>query len=170
MQEYVTEAIVLDREPSGELDFRVSFLTKKRGKIIAKAKSARKIVSKLSGHLMPGYVADIRLIEKNGLQVVDALKKGMSAMFVSDLYLLNKILAGGEPEEELWDKVNSGGFSWLNTLKILGWDPEFALCSVCAMNKPDAFSITGQEFFCRKCSLNSRQKELLCIGTENPKS
>ena len=165
MQEYYTEAIVLDREPSGELDFRISLFTKKFGKLFAKAKSARKIVSKLSGHLMPGNMADIRLVERNGFQVVDALKKGVAAATFSDLISLNKILADGEPESALWNKVSFGGFSWPEALKILGWDPEFSTCSVCASPKPVAFDITDQEFFCRKCSLNSGKKKLLFLSS-----
>ncbi len=151
MQEYITEALVLDREPVGELDFRISFFTRKFGKLVAKAKSARKVTSKLSGHLLPGNLADIRLVEKNGLQVVDALKKWTAAAAAPDLSFLNKILAEGEPETALWNKLSSGGFNWPEALKILGWDPEFAVCSVCARPRPEAFNIGGQEFFCRNC-------------------
>ncbi|MBI4087588.1 MAG: recombination protein O N-terminal domain-containing protein [Candidatus Liptonbacteria bacterium] len=162
MREYFTEAVVLDREPSGELDFRVSLFTKKFGKLMAKAKSARKITSKLSGHLLPGNIADVRLIEKNGLQVVDAIKKS-STSSGADLFLLNKILADAEPDPALWQKVISGNLRWGEVIKILGWDPEFALCSACAIPKPESFSIRGQEFFCRTCALRSGQKELLYL-------
>lgn len=168
MQEYFTEAIVLDREPSGELDFRISFFTKRFGKLVAKAKSARKITSKLSGHLTPGSVADVRLIEKNGLQVVDAIKSGAVSAQV-DLHCLNKILADAEPDQILWQKVLLGSLDWGEILTILGWDPKFALCSVCAAPKPEAFSIGGQEFFCHHCSLGSGQKRLLYLYLANGK-
>lgn len=150
MREYFTEAIVLDREPWGELDFRVSLFTKRFGKMVAKVKSARKITSKLSGHLLPGNVADVRLIEKGGLQVVDALKKDFLPT-AAHFHFLNKMLAEAEPDQGLWHSIVSGAFSWGKTLKFLGWDPDCAACSLCSSPKPEAFSIRGQEFFCRKC-------------------
>ncbi|MEK7212689.1 MAG: recombination protein O N-terminal domain-containing protein, partial [Patescibacteria group bacterium] len=51
MQEYLSEAVVLDAVPNGDLDLRVHLFTKKFGKLTAKVKSARKITSKLAGHL-----------------------------------------------------------------------------------------------------------------------
>ena len=75
MQEYLSEAVVLDRLANGDLNGRVVFLTKRFGKLVGKARSIRKITSKLSGHLQPGNLVQVRMIEKNGLQIVDALKK-----------------------------------------------------------------------------------------------
>lgn len=165
MQEYFTEAVVLEREPIGELDFRVSFFTKRRGKMVAKAKSARKILSKLSGHLVPGNIADIRLIEQSGLQVVDALKKGTIPFVEPDLQTLSAILADGEADLPLWRQLEEGKFSWRETLKTLGWDPEFAVCSLCAKRHPEAFHLRAQEFFCRPCSSDSGVKEVIYINT-----
>ena len=65
MTEYLSEAVVLDKETSGDLDIRVSMFTKKFGKLKVRAKSARRIVSKLSPHLEPGNVAQVRIIEKS---------------------------------------------------------------------------------------------------------
>jgi len=112
MQEYVTEAVVLDTVPSAELDVRVSLFTKKFGKLVARAKSVKKITSKLAGHLEPGNIIKIRLVEKKGLQLVDALKErevqslsnsrelesdeGGHTMSPPDLYLLNQILHEAE--------------------------------------------------------------------------
>ena len=74
MQEYVTEAVVLDAVPSAELDVRVSLFTKKFGKLVARAKSVKKITSKLAGHLEPGNVVKIRLFGEKGVQQVGGAK------------------------------------------------------------------------------------------------
>ena len=163
MQEYLTEAVVLDREPSGDLDFRVSLFTKKFGKMVAKVKSARKITSKLSGHLIPGNIVNARIIEKNGLQVVDAVKKSAISCG-SDFYFLNKVLADAEPDLAIWQKITSNNFQWLEILKTLGWDPEFASCSSCSRSNPKSFNFRSQEFLCANCFLNFGKKELLYIN------
>ena len=90
-EHYFQEAIVLDREPSNEIDNRFHIYAKGFGKIVARGKSTRKITSKLSGHLEPGNIVRARFIEKNGLQVVDALKITSIKYQVSDLYFLNKL-------------------------------------------------------------------------------
>ena len=74
MQEYVTRAVVLDKETrGGHADARYSFFTERFGKVRAKATSSRKIVSKLAGHLEPGTLSAVRIIEQHGTRVVDAL-------------------------------------------------------------------------------------------------
>ncbi len=162
MQEYFSEAIVLDRLPNGDLDSRVFFFTKRFGKLIAKAKSARKITSKLAAHLEPGNLIQVRLVEKNGLQVVDALKKSRLAIALHDLYCLSELLAEAEPESRLWELFVTGEFSWHQALKLLGWDPDFAVCTNCS-NPAAAFRIQSQEFFCSRCSSKLPRSEVLYI-------
>ncbi|OGZ53226.1 MAG: hypothetical protein A3B25_02670 [Candidatus Ryanbacteria bacterium RIFCSPLOWO2_01_FULL_48_26] len=164
MNEYLSEAIVLDKETSGDLDIRVSLFTKKFGKLKARAKSARRIVSKLSPHLEPGNVVRVRLIEKNGLQVVDALKQRFLPVLPSNLYFLNQIIAEGEPDLRLWQSIVSHNFSWVHILEILGWDPREAACALCAGEKPAFFSIFKQELFCDGCASKMSVGGLLCIG------
>lgn len=158
------EAIILDREATGDLDSRFALFTKRFGKLMAKAKSVRKITSKLSGHLEPGNLVQARLIEKNGLQVVDALKAARLKISTANLYYLNLLLAEAEPDLRLWQELISGNFSWPNTLKILGWDPAEVFCQVCEERPPAAFSIQSQEFFCGGCSLKSGKGELLYLN------
>ncbi len=150
MQEYFTEALVLDKEPNGDLDSRIIILTKNFGKLIAKAKSARRITSKLAGHLEPTNFIKVRLVEKNGLQIVDALKTSRSKIPLADLYFLSQLLAEGEPEPAIWDLLFKKEFSWPKALKILGWDPDSASCASCPA-KAASFHLKTQEFFCQKC-------------------
>lgn len=151
MHEYIGEAVVLARDPQGEQDSRVSLFTKRWGKMVAKAVSARKLTSKLSPHLEPGNLALVRLIEKNGLIVADALKKSKTGIGLRELHFLNRMLAETEPDAELWHAMTGGRFSWTNILRILGWDPAEAQCDACG-KAPELFHLARQEFFCRTCT------------------
>ena len=164
---YFNEAIVLDREPSNEIDNRFSIYIKGFGKIVARGKSTRKITSKLSGHLEPGNLVKVRLIEKNGLQVVDALKSSKIEIRSSAPYFLNKLLPEHDFDFALWQELvshsmkhESGGdkitdyvsLNWKEILKILGWDPEHAVCEVCGSLSVSKFTAEGQIFSCDSCS------------------
>ena len=152
MQEYGGEAIVLQREPQSECDSRVALFTRRFGKIVAKAKSARKITSKLASHLEPGNVADVRIVEKNDAHITDALKKSRVDATPADLHLLNVLLAEAQPDQELWRVLVAGEkFSWEMVLKVLGWDPREAQCETCGA-PPDIFRISQQDFFCYSCA------------------
>jgi recombinational DNA repair protein (RecF pathway) len=151
MQEYVTEAVVLHKEPVRDLDARYSFLTKKFGKVVGKATSSRKITSKLAGHLEPGTVVTARFVERGGTQIVDALKKGKLAARPTDLRLLSTLLIEGEPDPFLWDEVMGDCFSWRPIIALLGWDPRHAACERCG-KQGIAFSIARQQFFCASCA------------------
>lgn len=151
MQEYVTDAVVLKKDPLGDLDGRYTLFTKRFGKIVAKAKSSRKITSKLASHLEPGIMTKVRFIETKGTQLIDALKFGQVSMPLADLHALNQLLPDAEPEPELWELLVSNGarWSWPAVLAILGWDPADAECVTCGAKHPAYFFIPRQEFYCR---------------------
>ena len=158
MQEYITRAVVLDKAMrGGEADARYSFFTERYGKIAARAKSSRKIASKLAGHLEPGTLSAVRVIEQHGTQVVDALKIGRVGISLSDLSSLNNLLGEWEPDRELWGLLarvadeNPAGF-WSATLAVLGWDPRGAMCANCGRGAARHFFIPRQEFFCASCA------------------
>ena len=151
MQEYVSEAIVLTKDAHGDLDARVSLFTKKFGKLRAKVKSARKITSKLSPHLEPGNLVRTRLVERNGLQVVDALKSRALGVPGMDLEHLSYLLAEAQPDQKLWNILSAYAFEWPRILAILGWDPAETLCEKCGDATPDYFHRSSQEFFCTPC-------------------
>lgn len=162
MQEYLSEAIVLNVQPNGDMDLQVSLFTKKFGKLIAKAKSARKITSKLAGHLQPGNLARVRLIEKGGLQAVDVLKDSQIGVPLSDLYFLDRLLAEAEPDLGLWHIIAGGKWSWRKILKILGWDPAEAVCRTCR-KQPAYFYPKDQEFFCVDCASKLSRDGLISV-------
>ncbi|MCL5733958.1 MAG: recombination protein O N-terminal domain-containing protein [Patescibacteria group bacterium] len=161
MLEYFDEAIVLKKEPLNEADYLISVFTKNFGKILVKAKSAQKITSKLSAHLEPGNLIQIRLIEKNSAQVIEAFKISRLALKIADLEKLNLVLAENQPDENLWQILNEKNMSWQKTLKILGWDPTASRCHNCGQNNTRFFSINDQIFLCQKCSLNFSSSDWL---------
>lgn len=152
MTEYLSEAVVLNKMPSGEFDIRVSVYTKLFGKLVVKAKSARKITSKLSGHLEPGTHARIRIVEKGGQQVVDALKYGRVPASHATLATLSSLLAEGESDLRIWNELTSPVFSWQRALLFLGWDPTEAVCDVCGRERPGYFEPRQQRFVCADCA------------------
>jgi recombinational DNA repair protein (RecF pathway) len=193
MQEYVTDAIVLTKQPSGELDSRYSLFTKKFGKMTGRTKSSRKVTSKLAGHLEPGNAVKARFIEKSGTQIVDALKMARTGIVLGDLAVLNDLLPEMDPDAPLWEylarlpavasspfaaeaaSAEQGAmarepFSWTSVLRLLGWDPEGAACAACGGadaggRMPDVryFYIPRQEFFCEACVMKSRKNDLSLI-------
>lgn len=162
MYEYLSEAIVLHYEPRGELNTRVSFFTKKYGKLSGRATSSRKITSKLASHLQPGNLIQLRMVERGGVQIVDALKKERLPITPAELYNLDHLLAEAEADPMLWEHLASGEFAWSEVLRILGWDPEEGACRLCRRN-PHAFRVRDQEFFCERCAFRVAPNEVIFI-------
>jgi DNA repair protein RecO (recombination protein O) len=163
MQEFVTDAIVLDIEQTGEYDARVHFFTKELGRISARARSLFKSQSKLAGHLQPLSLVTIRLVIKNGIQVVDAMMK-MNFAFkqeprkIKDLIavarLIREMTQENQTEPELWSLIEEGDILSKRLLKVMGFDPEHALCSKCDANKPSSFILKDAIYLCSKCILS----------------
>ncbi len=186
MREYVTEALVLAKEPLRDLDGRYFFFTKRYGKVVGKATSSRKITSKLAGHLEPGSFVRVRFVERNGsggngngaAQIADALKYGRTAALAGDLAIVSRLLADNEPDAALWNALaadravtaqaassgmpGNGRFSWPLILALLGWDPRHAACETCG-GAAEAFFIPRQEFFCARCASKLPRDEVLLL-------
>lgn len=150
MEEYVTDAIVLAKEPRGERDSRYVLFTDRFGKIVARAKGSRRITSKLAGHLEPGTMAKVRFIDKGSAQIVDALKSFRADISPEDLSLLNDLLPDMQADAELWFRLVRQPFSWNDILRTLGWDPRGALCALCR-RAAGWFFMPRQEFLCDSC-------------------
>jgi recombinational DNA repair protein (RecF pathway) len=166
MIEYFTSALVLDAEDVGELDKRVFLYTKELGKVGAKARSTRKITSKLSAYLEPFNFVKIRLIEKNGFQVVDALnfdKVEISPENSVFLQFIKEMTFEFQPDKQLWFYLRRKKFSYRQVLKILGFDPDFAVCQICGRKSVAYFSKTEQTFFCRQCAFKIPKNDLILL-------
>jgi recombinational DNA repair protein (RecF pathway) len=163
MQEYVSEGIVLNKEPVRDFDGRYAVFTKRFGKVIGKTTSSRKITSKLAGHLEPGTLSKVRFVEKSGTRIVDALKEHKLDVPISDLRLLNSILHEGGEDQELWEILTTRSFSWNDVLRVLGWDPRGARCEACSARSA-YFYIPRQEFFCTPCASKLKQDALILLN------
>jgi recombinational DNA repair protein (RecF pathway) len=162
MREYVTQAIILERDPHREADMRVAIWSRKFGKLRGRATSLRKITSKLSAHLEPGMLSEIRLVENRNLQIVDALKVRRLDIPHPDVRHLARLLEHGEPEEDLWTAMTAPSWSWGSVLSALGWDPRHAECVLCGLS-PQAFSAASQDFFCGACASKAPADALIYI-------
>ncbi len=176
MQEYTARAVILRKEPARELDLRVTMFTDQFGKITAKATSGRKITSKLSAHLEPGTLSFIRLAEKGGLQLTDALKQAKLPLTPQDLHALDLLLPSEEEDPNLWevftklagDSAGNATWDWPQVLALLGWDPREALCEKCHVRRPEYFALQSQSLYCAQCAATSRipRDALLYIGND----
>ncbi len=167
MQEYSTLALVLDVVPTGEADARVFLFTEKLGRVAARAKSLRKISSKLASHVQPGMISRVRLGEKNGFQLTDALaKKSLPAEGgtpfskgrreqIQILQMIKEYAQDYHPDAALWELVVSGQLASRQFLKVLGFDPEHARCHNCETPRPSYFIIKNTQYSCRNCVTNT---------------
>ncbi|PIU98272.1 hypothetical protein COS61_02315 [Candidatus Wolfebacteria bacterium CG03_land_8_20_14_0_80_40_12] len=166
MLEYSTSALVLDAENSGEFDKRVYLYTKELGKVVAKARSARKITSKLAAYLEPFNFVRIRLVEKNGFQITDALSFGkaeVSRQNADFLQFIKEMTFELQPDKKLWFFLRKKKFAYCPALKILGFDPDFASCQTCGKKTVSYFLKTDQTFFCRNCAFKIPKNEIILL-------
>lgn len=176
MREYFTPGIVLDREPRNELDEAITIYTKDLGKVRAFTKSSRKITSKLSGHLAPGRLANIRLVERNKLQLVDALSlpppSGLKDL-LPFLYFIDKVTPYGDADLGLWymieEIVEGGRFSpaiYRHLVERLGFFSEEAYCHYCEKNISNFFNLPETTILCASCSveLGLKSDDLIFLG------
>jgi recombinational DNA repair protein (RecF pathway) len=161
MKEYFTEALVLDEEDAGELDKLICLYTEKLGKAVARAKSARKITSKLAGHLQSLNFIKTRLVQKNGLRITDALAFGRaprSRKMLEVLGFVKDMTFEFEPDKKIWlilkktlGNATLQNFSYAPLLSALGFAPDFASCAVCKNKSVFYFSKSENIFLCKKC-------------------
>ncbi len=156
--EYFTEAIVIDKEPIGEADLQIYLYTKDLGRITARAISARKIISKLASHLEPLSRVQVRLVQKNRFQVVDAVRTGSlprSPAVLRILRLVKDLTGEGQADLELWNILESGNATGASVLGALGFDSQYAVCENCGNEKPSHFVFGRLEYICASCFLQS---------------
>lgn len=174
MIEHFTDAFVLDLEDAGELDGLVYLYTKELGKVVARAKSIKKITSKLAGHLQPLNIARVRLVEKRNFQIVDALalnKLKPTSEALEFFHFLKDMTFELQTDKGLWmtvrkafqDFKSGNKISYRPILKVLGFDPDFADCSSCGNKKVIYFYKEDQLFFCQKCGFKIPKNGVILI-------
>lgn len=130
MFECVTKALVLEKIPMGETDGLLTLYTERLGKVSVKARSLRKITSKLSAHTEPGYLALVRLVGKNPFQkaigsfwLSDAL---CEKRLFSDVIFLDSVASlttEFQTDRELWQFLLEGRTDRNALLSVLGLYP-----------------------------------------------
>lgn len=172
MREIFTRAIVLGRNDSGEMDGRVSLFSEGYGKIVARAKSLRKITSKLSGHLQPLIFVKVRLIKLSGVgeryAIIDCiqddemigLETGKKHNLLSLMDFLSSFAFEGQKDKQLWEflvDVFKNGTSKEEVFKkmivILGIDSLSAECFLCHKKMISGWIENDHSFVCKNCSL-----------------
>lgn len=159
MREWVTEAVVVDKEPAGEADARVALYTERFGMVMARATSARKITSKLAAHLEPARRIVARLVERrnsgNGgfvFHVTDAVTVSRLPLTRDHLRLLQALVPRGEVDPGLYGLVVSGAASVHAFLAAFGFDPRFASCETCGGRPPASFLPDTGRYLCAACA------------------
>lgn len=128
MYEIITDAIVLDKQESGDFDALVTLYTEELGKVSARAKSSRKITSKLSAHIEPGALTTVRLIARNPFvgpkttfQLVDGLIQKKLFNDFAFLDAVKKTTLEFHNDRTLWDFLIQGGADPGQLLAIVGF-------------------------------------------------
>ena len=162
MQEFVSDAVVLDKEPLGEADSRVSLYTEKCGTVVAKATGGRRITSRLAGHLEPGSVVRVRIVGNRGGQIADALQWSALPRTRESLALLRcaaQLALGGDVDQELWElfmRATRERVGMEDLFRTLGFDPREALCGLCGRKTPEYFDGREARFVCAGCAARNR--------------
>jgi hypothetical protein len=170
MIEYYTKAFVLNRESKGEMDAWLTLYTKDLGKIKAKAKSVRKITSKLSGHLTPGKLVELRIIEINGggYQVVDALSLPgeVTPELLRFFDFIDEFVPAALPDLYLWRELELVfgqklplKSAYRRFISVIGYNPEKAACDHCGSRRIAYFAPRDIMFLCSRCLVISGLKE-----------
>lgn len=165
---------MLDREVSGETDSRFTLYTELLGKINARAKSAAVITSRLSAHLQPLQRTTLRLVEKTGIQIVDALGHAdpstKTSAFVALCQIVKSLAPEHHPESQLWRALNEKHPSATIVLTLLGFDPRHATCRGCETKRPEYFSYLDAHYYCKACATSMDTAKLYRLSRTSDES
>lgn len=172
MIERYTPALTLRKEHKNEKDILYILYTKELGKIMAVAKSARRITSKVAGHLTLGRIAGVRVIDKGSFQLLDALSDSGQCEhpeIIRFLRFLDDMTPYDQPDLHIWHvaaevirRCRITPIVYRELLSIMGFAPPRPLalpvCARCKKDQPPiaAFYIPDLVFLCSNCSTDDR--------------
>lgn len=154
------EAIILSKAPADNADMYYTILTPDLGKIRARATSVRKLTSKLAGHLEPGTLSEVRLVQRvpgGPRRLVEALmvRRAFGKRAVEIVSLSDAISPLEAPDTDFFEAVKEAIFSDMpggrSVLKAAGFDADFARCAGCGSGKIVYFSGSDIIFLCQSC-------------------
>lgn len=173
MIEHYTEAFVLGKEDFKEHDGMVHLYTEELGKVSARARGLKKMVSKSSAHLEPLNFVRVRLMHmKSGYyQVIDALsheeisvrEKKRNAkqcgVLLAMAEFINRMTYELHPDEYLWNMLKrlagadiDEATMYRALLRVFGFDPQYATCTVCRDREVSHFLHDDHGFYCGRCA------------------
>jgi len=177
---YRTEALVLRQAPLGEADLLVTLLAPEQGKLRAVARGARRVTSRLVGHLEPltrvdlavakGRTLDV-ITQAQGLESFAALKGDLEAIshgiYVAELADGFAVEGSGNPPLysltiEVLRLLRPGAsrdlllrYYELHLLKLSGFLPELYRCVECRGELEPGewrFTTDGGGVLCHRCT------------------
>jgi len=156
---YLTKTIILNRKPFREYDSKLTIYSKERGKIYLVARGARKIKSKLSGHIEPISCSNVMIIRGRNLDYAGSafninnfknLKNDYDKIIcaAAGLNFVEKMVKEGEGDERIFcllknylefldnTDLNNNysllfNFFKLKIFDFLGYRPELYNCVIC---------------------------------------
>lgn len=189
---YRTEALVIKTHPLGEADLLLTLYTPSLGKVRAVAKGARKLTSKMIGHLEPLTRVELALAQGRNLdtvtqaQVLDSFAQVKASLEATSRGLYLAELVEGFGVEGVGSPVlynllldclsalDSPAhpslvllYFQLHLLKHSGFMPEFYQCVECHSEiRPGQhrFSPTTGGVLCKDCSLSGKVTMPLSLG------
>ena len=175
MAERYTSAFVLGRENKNNQDILFTLYTKDLGKIKAIAKSARKITSKLTGHLTQGKIVNVRVVDKGSFQLLDALSSGQrcaDSEIIKFLRFLDNMTPYNQSDLHVWhiareiiSRCQIGPIVYGELLRVMGFaspsPSAFPACVQCGGEKSPTtlFYTPDLVFLCSNCSADVRIDE-----------
>lgn len=179
-QTYNTRAIILDRKDHREDDSRIVVYSERCGKLNLIARGAKKVRSKLSGHIEPLTLSRLMVVKGKEFDYVGTAK---GEEFYSDIREdLFSLRWAGRAIKALDDMTREGeegdhsvlfawlseylrlvpsvsgpkkeSFFWLAVMRLLalqGFGSDFGACSVCGDSEANIFSFHDKAVFCRSC-------------------
>lgn len=159
MFEYATRAIVLEKTPINDFDGLITLYTEELGRVSAKAKSLRKITSKLSAHLEPGTLGAVRLVGRNpfylksGFWVVDSLAEKKLFSDYIFLGLVKELTVDFQADVDLWNFLLQGEPRRDELVRLSGFGGKADECALCGVRNTSFFCGQEQMFVCEFCSI-----------------
>ena len=182
MTERYTRALVLSHIDVNDHDAVIRMFTEEFGKVVVRAKSIRKITSKLSAHFQPLSFVKMRFVPRSGISegfvLVDGLEDEAFAYhgtrqrddLVEVIEFLDVHTYPLEPDQRVWfflEKVFSGMYHRHDVarilLSVLGFDATHASCGTCSAQEVVAFYRGSDFFVCGQCALKLPKNEVLYI-------
>ena len=169
MRDLGTLAIVLEKKAVGEADVALTLYTELLGKVIARGRSMRKIVSKLAAHTEPGHLSEVRLVERNAAPqseqffLVDAISEIRLFEDIGFLELAARVTFPLQRDHGVWEFLYVGKADRAKLFSLVGIGAPGSSCALCALNPPAFFFEPDQNFICLRCSLEMPQTTLTYI-------